>query len=82
MRAVGFSAILQRTQASCPPMHQGVDIQTSVPAVDPVVAHELSPVHLGHGPEAPEEHSLQQSPMDETAFVGDQVSRREAPAHH
>lgn len=67
---------------SCPPMHQVIGKQTSVPAVGPAVVHKLSPVHLGHGPGAPDEHCLRQSPMDERAFVEVQVSSRETPAHH
>lgn len=66
---------------SCPPMHQVIGKQTSVSAVGPAVVHKLSPVHLGHGPGAPDEHCLRQSPMDERAFVEVQASSREVIAH-
>lgn len=56
--------------------------QTSVPAADLAVHHELTLVLLGHGPGAPGEHCLRQSPTDETVFVEVQVSSGEVPVHH
>lgn len=81
----GSCGIQQHTskgpEGECLPKHQIRDIQTSAPAVDPSVAHDLSPVHLGHGPGAPEKHCLKQSPMEERVFVEDQICNREVPAH-
>ena len=50
-----------------------IGIQTSVPAVVPAVAYELSPAPLGFGPGVPGEHCLRQSPIDERALVEVQI---------
>lgn len=49
-------------------VHLVIGIQTSVPAVDPAVAHELSPAPLGCGLGIPGEHCLIQSSTHKTAF--------------
>lgn len=46
-----------------------IGIQTLVPALDPVVAHEPTLVSLGHGPEALGKNCLRQSPMDDRSLA-------------
>lgn len=60
--AVGFSTIHQRIQVSCPHVHWVIGIQTSVLAVDLIVAHKPAPAPLGCGLEAPGKHHLRSSP--------------------
>lgn len=50
-----------------------VGIQTSVPAVTPTVAYELSPAPLGFSPGVPGEHYLGQSPTEDRALVEVQI---------
>ena len=49
-------------------MGRVIGIQTSVPAVTPTVAYELSPAPLGFSPGVPGEHHLGQSPTDDRAL--------------
>lgn len=48
-------------------LNQVIGVKTL--AVDPEVAHELTPVPLNHGPGTPREYRLRQSLMDEKDFV-------------
>lgn len=50
-----------------------IGIQTSVPAVTPTVAYELSPAPLGFSPGVPGEHHLGQSPTEDRALVEVQI---------
>lgn len=59
VRAMGPSTIQQGIQEeSHSLMNQIIDMQNSVPAEDPAVAHELTPAPLGHSPGAPGKHYL------------------------
>lgn len=46
-----------------------LNIQTSVPVVDPAMDQELTPVPLARGPGAPGEHYLRQLPMNKKSSV-------------
>lgn len=48
-------------------------IQTSVPAVTPTVAYELSPAPLGFSSGVPREHHLGQSPTEDRALEEVQI---------
>ena len=48
-------------------------IQTSVPAVTPTVAYELSPAPLGFSSGVPGEHHLGQSPTEDRALEEVQI---------
>lgn len=62
-------------------MHQLVDVQTLVMAVDPEVVCELTPTPLSHGPRTPGEHQIKQLPMDKRAFLEVQEFSREVVSH-
>lgn len=59
-----------------PPVNWVIGIQTSVLAVNPVVAQEPAPGPLSHHLGTPGECFLRQSPSDKRAFVGVHVSIR------
>ena len=65
-----------------PHVHHVIGMQISVLAVELVVAYEPILAPLDHSPRTPGKHCHRQSPIDETAPVEVQASRREISAHH
>lgn len=62
-------------------MCQVTNIQTSVPAMNPGVAHELALAPLDYGLEAPGKQHLRQSSMNKRPIVEVHISMREMPTH-